>query len=253
MENKYKVLVIGESCTDIFVYGLSNRKSPEGNAPVFIPHKEIYNAGMAANTANNLGAMGIDVDILSDKGNIVKTRYVDETTNELYLRIDENDVVDRLNISDLPDLTKYNAIVISDYCKGFLMEEDIDIIASMNSLVILDTKKKLGDWCKNVTFIKVNRLEWKNNKDVIRDNEWLFDKIICTLDKMGTSYKHTTYPVVPIENADVSGAGDTFVAGFISNYLNSNNVEDSIKWANHCAGEVIKEKGVSVFKNSKVV
>ena len=32
-----KVLVIGESCVDVFVYGTSERKSPEGNAPVFLP------------------------------------------------------------------------------------------------------------------------------------------------------------------------------------------------------------------------
>ena len=243
-----KVLVIGENCTDIFIYGTSERKSPEGKGPVFIPTYEKYGVGMAANTTNNLSAMGIDVDMFSDNSNIIKTRYVNEDTNELYLRVDENDSVNRININDLPDLTQYSAIVISDYCKGFLAEEDIATIASMHDLVIADTKKKLGDWCKNLKFIKVNRTEWEASKDVIRDNEWLFDKIICTLDKTGTAYKHTTYPVIPIENADVSGAGDTFVAGFTAKYLDSNDVSESIKWGNYCAGEVVKEKGVSVFK-----
>jgi bifunctional ADP-heptose synthase (sugar kinase/adenylyltransferase) len=243
-----KVLVIGESCTDIFIYGTSERKSPEGKGPVFIPTYEKYGVGMAANTTNNLSAMGIDVDMFSDNGNIIKTRYVNEDTNELYLRVDENDLVNRININNLPDLTQYSAIIISDYCKGFLTEEDINTIASMHDLVIADTKKKLGDWCTNLKFIKVNRTEWEVSKDVIRDNEWLFDKIICTLDKTGTAYKHTTYPVIPIENADVSGAGDTFVAGFTAKYLDSNDVGESIKWGNYCAGEVVKEKGVSVFK-----
>jgi bifunctional ADP-heptose synthase (sugar kinase/adenylyltransferase) len=242
-----KVLVIGESCTDIFIYGISNRKSPEGKGPVFIPKYEKYGVGMAANTTNNLAAMGIDVDMFSDNGNIIKTRYVNEDTNELYLRLDENDSVNRIDINDLPDLKKYSVIVISDYCKGFLQEEDIDKIASIHPLVVLDTKKKLGDWCKNLKFIKINRLEWQNNRDIIRDNEWLFDKIICTLDKTGTKYKHTTYPVVPIENADVSGAGDTFVAGFVARYLDSEDIGVSIEWGNYCAGEVIKKKGVSVF------
>jgi len=243
-----KVLVIGESCTDIFIYGTSERKSPEGKGPVFIPTYEKYGVGMAANTTNNLSAMGIDVDMFSDNGNIIKTRYVNEDTNELYLRVDENDSVNRININDLSDLTQYSAIIISDYCKGFLTEEDINTISSMHNLVIADTKKKLGDWCTNLKFIKVNRTEWEVSKDVIRDNEWLFDKIICTLDKTGTAYKHTTYPVIPIENADVSGAGDTFVAGFTAKYLDSNDVGESIKWGNYCAGEVVKEKGVSVFK-----
>jgi len=242
-----KILVIGESCTDIFVYGTSNRKSPEGNGPVFVPINETYGAGMAANVANNLTAMGVETHLFSDSGNVVKTRYVNKDTNELYLRVDENDSVDRIDISQLSDISQYDAIIISDYCKGFLTEEDISKIASLHSLVILDTKKKLGDWCKDLTFIKVNRLEWTLSKDVIRDNEWLFDKIICTLDKTGTAYKHTTYPVIPIENADVSGAGDTFTAGFVVKYLETNDIGKSIEWGNYCAGEVVKKKGVSVF------
>jgi D-beta-D-heptose 7-phosphate kinase/D-beta-D-heptose 1-phosphate adenosyltransferase len=246
-----KVLVIGESCTDVFIYGTSERKSPEGKGPVFVPYHEVYGAGMAANTANNLSSMGVDVDMYSDNGDIIKSRYVNKDTNELYLRVDEGDVVDRIKISELPDLKKYNAVVISDYCKGFLDEEDIHTIASTHPLVILDTKKKLGDWCKNVTYIKINRLEWEVSKDVIRDNEWLFDKIICTLDKTGTAYKHTTYAVKPVENADVSGAGDTFTAGFVKKYLETNDIGKSIEWGNHCAGEVVKEKGVSVFKIKK--
>ena len=251
MNQKYKVLVIGESCTDIFIYGTSERKSPEGKGPVFVPISETYGLGMAGNTANNLMAMGLDVDTYFDKGDITKTRYVNKDTNELYLRLDENDITDRIDTFDLPDLVKYDAIIISDYCKGFLTEKDIDKIASLHNLVILDTKKKLGDWCKNITYIKINRLEWEVSKDVIRDNEWLFDKIICTLDKTGTAHKHTTYAVKPIKNADVSGAGDTFVAGFVSKYLDTMDIEQSIQWANYCAGEVVKEKGVSVFKIKK--
>jgi D-beta-D-heptose 7-phosphate kinase/D-beta-D-heptose 1-phosphate adenosyltransferase len=242
-----RVLVIGESCTDIFVYGTSERKSPEGNGPVFVPISETYGLGMAANVVSNLRGMGVETNIFSDNGSIIKTRYVNKDTNELYLRVDENDSVNRIDISKLSDISQYDAIIISDYCKGFLTEEDISKIASLHPLVILDTKKKLGDWCKNLTFIKVNRLEWALNKDVIRDNEWLFDKIICTLDKTGTAYKHTTYPVKPVKNADVSGAGDTFVAGFVARYLDSEDIGVSIEWGNYCAGEVVKKKGVSVF------
>jgi len=84
-----KVLVIGESCTDVFIYGKTERKSPEGKGPVFVPTREVYGNGMALNTANNLSAMGVDVDVYSDNGGITKTRYVNETTNELYLRVDE--------------------------------------------------------------------------------------------------------------------------------------------------------------------
>jgi D-beta-D-heptose 7-phosphate kinase/D-beta-D-heptose 1-phosphate adenosyltransferase len=243
-----KVLVIGESCTDIFVYGTSKRKSPEGNGPVFVPISETYGLGMAGNTANNLMAMGLDVDTYFDKGNITKTRYVNKDTNELYLRLDENDITNRINIIDLPDLLKYDTVVISDYCKGFLTEEDIAKIASLHSFVILDTKKKLGDWCKDITFIKVNRQEFQNNFGVIKENDWLFDKIICTLDRGGAMHKTKIFEVQSVDTADVSGAGDTFVSGFVARYLECNNIEESIDWANYCAGEVVKKKGVSVFE-----
>jgi bifunctional ADP-heptose synthase (sugar kinase/adenylyltransferase) len=242
-----KVLVIGESCTDVFVYGISKRKSPEGNGPVFVPISETYGLGMAGNTANNLMAMGLDVDTYFDKGVITKTRYVNKDTNELYLRVDENDITNRINIFNLPDLAKYDAVIISDYCKGFLTEEDISKIASLHKLVILDTKKKLGDWCKDITFIKVNRQEFQNNFGVIKENDWLFDKIICTLDRGGAMYKTQTFKITPTDSADVSGAGDTFVAGFVARYLNSEDIGVSIDWANYCAGEVVKKKGVSVF------
>ena len=48
-----KVLVIGELCTDVFKYGITNRKSPEGNAPVFIQTDIVSGNGMAGNTARN--------------------------------------------------------------------------------------------------------------------------------------------------------------------------------------------------------
>lgn len=243
-----KILVIGEHCTDIFIYGTSNRKSPEGNGPVFVPTREIYGSGMAGNTANNLMSMGIYVDVFHDNGKITKIRYVNEKTNELYLRVDENDVVDRINLNELPDVTQYDAIVISDYCKGFLTEDDIFNISKKHKYIIVDTKKRLGDWCKNIMFIKINRFEAEHNSDIIMNNKWLNDKLIITLDGTGAKYQDKIIQTQKVESPDVSGAGDTFVAGFITKYLNSYDIEESIRWANHCAGEVVKQKGVSVFK-----
>ena len=245
---KNRVLVIGESCTDIFIYGKSVRKSPEGNGPVFLPTNIIQNSGMAGNTALNLESMGVEVELFTTHSNIRKTRFVDENTNELYIRVDENDSVDRIKLEELPDLLNYDAVVISDYCKGFLKEDDIKEISNRHRLVILDTKKQLGNWCKNLTFIKLNRFESQNNHDIILEYKWLYNKIITTLDGNGAAYKNKFFKTKKIENADVCGAGDTFLAGFVKKYLDSFDIEESINWANYCAGEVVKEKGVSVFK-----
>jgi bifunctional ADP-heptose synthase (sugar kinase/adenylyltransferase) len=247
---KIKVLVIGENCTDILVYGISERKSPEGNGPVFKSLYEKYSAGMVANTANNLGAMGADVDILTDTGNITKTRYIDETTNELYLRVDDHDSVDRIDLNNLPELSNYDAVVISDYCKGFLSEEDIAKIGSMHEFVILDTKKKLGSWCKDITFIKVNRTECNNNLVNIAEND-LIGKIIATMDKDGATHNGKVYPATTDTPIDICGAGDTFVAGFTTEYVKNKDIDNAITFANKAAGQVILQKGVTVYSDLK--
>jgi bifunctional ADP-heptose synthase (sugar kinase/adenylyltransferase) len=73
-------------------------------------------------------------------------------------------------------------VVISDYNKGFLTEEDIAYLAFKHPSVICDTKKKLGDWCKDLRFIKLNRSEYENNKEYIQKNDWILEKLIITLD-----------------------------------------------------------------------
>jgi bifunctional ADP-heptose synthase (sugar kinase/adenylyltransferase) len=190
------------------------------------------------------------VDILTDTGNITKTRYIDEKTNELYLRVDDHDSVDRINLENLPDLSNYDAVVISDYCKGFLWEEDIAKIGSMHDLVILDTKKKLGSWCNDITFIKLNRTECNNNLVNIAEND-LIGKIIATMDKDGATHNGKIYPATTNKPIDICGAGDTFVAGFTTEYIKTNDIDKAIIFANTAAGQVILQRGVTVYSDLK--
>lgn len=240
-----KILVIGESCTDVFIYGDTHRKSPEGKGPVLLVKSEVYYGGMAANTYNNLTALGANVTLRTQNSEILKTRYLNDETNELYLRVDEFDTVSQIDMEILPNLTEYDAIVISDYNKGFLTEADIQIIASQHPLVIVDTKKHLGDWCRNIKFIKLNRAETEKNLEYITQNQWLIPKVISTLDKDGASYMHQLIPTKRVEIVDISGAGDTFVAGFTIEYLESGNILKSIQFANDCATKVIIKRGVT--------
>ena len=52
-----KVLVIGEVCTDKFVYCDIKRLSPEAPVPVLNPIKTVKNQGMAGNTISNIKAL----------------------------------------------------------------------------------------------------------------------------------------------------------------------------------------------------
>ena len=56
-----KMLVVGDSCTDVFVYGDIKRLSPEAPVPVFNPIKEKSNGGMAKNVVNNVEALKSNV------------------------------------------------------------------------------------------------------------------------------------------------------------------------------------------------
>ena len=52
-----KVLIIGDSCKDVFIYGNVNRLSPEAPVPVFNPRRKIENDGMARNVSNNVESL----------------------------------------------------------------------------------------------------------------------------------------------------------------------------------------------------
>lgn len=241
-----KVLVIGERCDDIFIYGDTPRLSPEGPAPVFIPTREIYNGGMGENVMNNLTALKIDVEFHHQHSPITKTRYIHEPSNTLLLRTDDERNID--NIGDrLPkiDFWEYQMVVISDYNKGFLTEEDIAYIGFKHPNVICDTKKQLGDWCKDLRFIKLNRSEYQNNIEFISKNEWILEKLIITLDKDGCMYNGTSYPTEEVEIMDISGAGDTFVAGFVKMFLDTDDISESVQFANRCSAQVVQKRGVT--------
>ena len=49
-----RILVVGDSCKDIFIYGDINRLTPEAPVPVFQPIRERSNAGMANNVVKNV-------------------------------------------------------------------------------------------------------------------------------------------------------------------------------------------------------
>ena len=244
-----KILVVGESCMDIFIYGDTPRLSPEGPAPVFIPTQERYNGGMASNVESNLISLRCEVDLITNTSSITKTRYVHESSNTLLLRVDEGDVVKQVEDSKLKnvDYWEYNMVVISDYNKGFLTEEDIAYIAYKHPNVICDTKKKLGDWCKDLRFIKLNRTEFENNKEFIKQNDWILEKLIITLDKDGCKYKGKTYPIEKVDILDISGAGDTFVAAFVHQFVETSNMDKSLEFANHCASVVVQKRGVTTI------
>jgi bifunctional ADP-heptose synthase (sugar kinase/adenylyltransferase) len=52
-----KIVVIGDTCKDVFIYGESKRLSPEAPVPVFTPLYTVVNDGMAGNVVANISAI----------------------------------------------------------------------------------------------------------------------------------------------------------------------------------------------------
>jgi bifunctional ADP-heptose synthase (sugar kinase/adenylyltransferase) len=245
-----KFLVIGDSCTDVFRYGKVNRLAPEAPVPIIIPERETSNPGMAGNVVKNIEALGHEVDFITNKTEIHKVRYVCSKYNHLLLRVDENDKCESIHDNyDLKNINweQYDAVVISDYCKGFLSEDDINYITSTHQLTFLDTKKLLGDWAHNVSFIKINYHEYERNKEVLENNNTLKHKTIITRGKYGCDFQETNYPTIDVPVKDVSGAGDTFLSGLVVEYTRSKNMATAIYFAQECTTIVIQKSGVSTI------
>jgi bifunctional ADP-heptose synthase (sugar kinase/adenylyltransferase) len=242
-----KILVIGDNCVDIFRYGKVTRIAPEAPVPIIVPEKETTNPGMAGNVVANLKALGAEIEFVTNKTEIRKIRYVCSKYNHLLLRVDENDTCERINITSLKKEV-FDAVVISDYCKGFLTEEDIEVISkSFNCPTFLDTKKILGKWAHNIDFIKINYHEYERNKEVLKNDPILKNKTIVTRGKYGCDYQDKNYPTIDVPVKDVSGAGDTFLSGLIVEYIRSKNIGKSIQFAQECTTIVIQKSGVSTI------
>ena len=250
-----KVLIIGDSCKDIFVYGYINRLTPEAPVPVFNPNRELSNDGMAKNVANNVEALGCTIYTITNPNSIKKVRYVDEKSKQLVLRVDEHDYCDRVAV-ELPKGNKcriglggeveVGAIIISDYCKGFLHEDDIEYIVKNNINVFVDTKKELGDWINDVDYLKINSSEYESNKKFFKDND-IMDKTIVTKGNEGCLFQGRIYPTEDVLVKDISGAGDTFIAGLVVEYLKSNDIKKAIDFAQECTKIVVQKHGVSTI------
>lgn len=242
-----KITVIGENCVDKFIYGEVKRLSPEAPVPVFIPIEIVYNSGMAGNVVKNIQVLDSTIEIFQYHQNkeITKTRYVDKKSNHMFIRIDEEQNIDQFQLNEKirKDIQQSNAVIISDYDKGFLNEQALKEISLISKLLIIDTKKKIDkSLIKYFTFIKLNESEFNNNNI---DQEYM-DKIIITLGSKGARYLDKNYPCPePKETIDVSGAGDTFTAAFTIRYLTTQNIEDSIIFANKMSSIVVSKRGVA--------
>ena len=96
----------------------------------------------------------------------------------------------------------------------------------------------------------INTPEFEAIKDSIHPEGWV-GKLIVTLGERGcmmmkeNGFHYYTANKVPV--FDLSGAGDSFLAALVAKQLETNNIDEAIKYANEKASEIVQRRGVSVI------
>jgi len=240
-----QIKIIGESCLDIFVYCDAIRLAPDLPVPVLQKIHTETNPGMAANVERNIQTRSISTELVTNENwdSFVKTRYMHDKSNHMFFRVDTPQQIARINLNNLS--FKSEVIVISDYNKGFLTESDIEYICNSHPLVFLDTKKILGSWAEKAKYIKINDYEFKNSQSFLTDN--LVSKIIHTRGADGCDFLGKNFPVERFDIRDTSGAGDSFMAALVAEFLTTSDIKKSIMAANSAASKVVRTRGVGVI------
>ena len=253
-----RVLLIGDSCTDVYVYGDVKRLNPEAPVPILEPKREESSKGMAWNVFDNLKAFGLSVFMLTNEEKIIKTRYIHEKSNQQILRVDNEPEIKPLPyeppfIEDrsayhkpphvAPPKEWYDVMVISDYNKGYVTQEKLfELVEWFEGPVFIDTKKRyVPDGC----YVKLNDLEY-DKLETKRDN------IIITRGDEGAEYKGDLYPAEKVKVFDVVGAGDTFLAALTYGYLKYGTIEEAIPLANKAAAVAVSHRGTYVLTEEDV-
>lgn len=233
---QFKILLVGDKCIDIYQYGTVDRISPEAPVPVFKYSHQEQRAGMASNVHNNLVTLGCDVDFRTGE-KTTKTRLIDIRSHQQIVRIDNDVISNPLRFNHFN--TTYDAVVISDYNKGTVSYDTIEDLRRLNVPIFIDTKKP--DLSKlEGCIIKINALE-KSQATSLPSS---YTNLIVTQGDKGVMWNGRSFPAKLVEVADVCGAGDTFLAALVYQYLTTNDIQAAILFARDASAITVQHLGV---------
>ena len=240
-----KVLLIGDSCEDRYFYGDVKRLNPEAPVPILQYKRGVTSKGMVWNVRENLKSFGVEVYTSTHPEEIIKTRYIDEKSNQQIMRYDVEPKIEPLSFDFPPEWNNlYDALVISDYNKGFLTTEKIfELTSRFVGPVFIDSKKT------NLpadAYIKINELEYE------RMAYCNYENLIITRGGKGAEYKGDLYPAEKVNVFDVVGAGDTFLAALAYGYLKYGRIDKAIPLANKAAAVAVSHRGTYVLTKEDV-
>ena len=179
-----------------------------------------------------------------------KNRYIDRKFRQQLFRVDESlSDVDRAKAFEKAKIAitemGVNLVIISDYNKGTLSYEEIEMLISLskekNATVFIDTKKQDLKRFEGA-FVKINDTEFKARKSDCTNT------IVTRAENgvvmyPGSDWAPLWFPVKPIEFVDVTGAGDTFLASVAFMYHITKDIGRSIMFANMASRVTIQHRG----------
>lgn len=297
-----KIAVFGDLILDQYTYGQVSRISQEAPVPVIEVEKKEQRLGGAGNVLLNLKALQMDCYVfgrigLDKQGDFIMKRLQElsieasgmirsETiatitknrivaANQQILRMDE-ECIEELTESECHEIKRklkeiiedLDAIVISDYGKGFLpkvlIKELIDMAKDKQLPVIVDPKGEDFSKYKGATVITPNYKESKLASpkkesikeialDLIEQAELSYLMITRSQDglslfrKVDGNFYQTDFPVRALEVRDVTGAGDTVVA--VTAMGLANQLEHTVicQLCNLAGGEVVGHFGAATI------
>ncbi len=278
-----KVLVVGDICIDKYFYGSVDRISPEGPIPILNIERTEERLGMAANVALNLKALGANVTIctdlpkdnsfcfeeLSKRGIGLATFTTDRNVtyknrlvanNQILYRFDEEEITNLNNDEEqrlidwaTTNFHEYDAVVISDYGKGFFSEKlasTLVTICKMGDVLCFvdpDVNKSIHTYL-DATVVKPNQKElykWGISLEEFKSSQWFntfCDYLIVTVGSEGMLCKSDSKSgliearIASKTFVDTTGCGDTALAALTIGKALEYNIKDCMKIANAAAG-----------------
>ena len=297
--NSLNIIIIGDIMLDRYVNGSVSRQSPEAPVPVLLKGDESIMPGGAANLAMNLAGLTVQTTLMGRCGQdqnartlnhslaqqenlqtyltaddtcptITKTRFLNEGTH--LLRLDEEKPFEddnHFNDAVLKTLENqaYDAIILSDYCKGTLNDALIQTIiktAQKNKRPVYgDTKTKDLTAYQNIDGLTPNRQELEkfcghavhnNDEDITKAARALIKchqikSLLVTRSQAGASFitKNDAVHGAQKKRAvrDVSGAGDATLAGFLAARLCQATAAQALILANIIGGYCAEHDGTT--------
>ena len=248
-----KVLIIGDSFTDTFKYCKRIKENPEhpGSFVYGIIDERVC-VGGASNTSHALHYLNPDITIQNEH-NETQPNKIRFETDDITFRIDE---VFDLKLTQIKFDANYDAIIISDYAKGCITEELISKLKLkfQDTPIFVDTKPSHYKWYKDVFCITPNFKElteiYPDELDIVkaanRLSKELNTNVVVTMGENGCLFtnenRQTSIPFdgIAVDNINVSGAGDVFMASLCSTFLNSKSLKMASEQANKSAAKSVE-------------